>query len=121
MLRRSPKPGTPLNDKQQELSRRENELREKMQKLEQMIADAPKVAEEVSRRQREELVARASAGGARLDVSMALNDKRFSDGGRYQGRRASLRKERREGRLIFLVLLIALAAAIIWLVTHLPF
>ena len=29
--------------------------------------------------------------------------------------------ERREGRLIFLVLVIALAAAVIWIVTHLPF
>ncbi|MGZ4984384.1 MAG: hypothetical protein ACXV9Q_09810 [Chthoniobacterales bacterium] len=121
MRRRSPKAGTPLNDKQAELSQRENELREKMQKLEQMIADAPRVADEMSRRQREELLARASAGGARLDVSIALNDKRFSDGGNYHGRRVSLRKERREGRIIFLVLVIALAAAIIWLITHLPF
>ncbi|MDQ2918316.1 MAG: hypothetical protein M3R10_00325 [Verrucomicrobiota bacterium] len=121
MHRRFSKTGTPLDEKQSELSRRESELREKMQELEHMIADAPKVAEEVSRRQREELVARASEGGARLDVSMALNDKRFSDGGRYIGRRTSLRKERREGRIIFLVLVIALVAAIIWLITHLPF
>ena len=35
------------------------------------------------------------------------------------GRRrpGSLRKERREGRIIFLVLVIALAAAVMWLVT----
>src|SRR3979411_1044480 len=104
MRRRSPKAGTPLNEKQNELSQRESELREKMQKLEQMIADAPRVADEISRRQREELLERASSGGARLDVSMALNDKRFSDGGSYHGRRVSLRKERREGRIIFLVL-----------------
>ncbi len=121
MRHRSPKPGTPLDEKQSELSRRESEVREKMQKLEQMIADAPKMAEEVSRRQREELVARASEGGARLDVSMALSDKRYSDAVKYSGRRTSLRKERREGRLIFLVLVIALAGVIIWLVTHLPF
>ena len=122
MRRRSPKAGTPLNDKQEALTRQENELREQMQKLERMIEDAPRVAEEVSRRQREELLARASAGGERLDVSIALNDKRFGDGGGYSGpRRRSLRKERREGRLIFLVLVIALAAAVIWLLTHLPF
>ena len=122
MRRRSPKAGTPLNDKQAELARREDELREKMQKLERMIENAPRVAEEVNRRQREELIARASAGGDRLDVSIALNDKRFGDGGGYSGgRRAPLRKERREGRLIFLVLVITLAAAVLWLVTHLPF
>ena len=102
MRRRSPKAGTPLNEQQKALSRQENELREKMQKL-------------------EEVLERASAGGSRLDVSIALNDKRFSDGGRYQGRRTSLRKERREGRIVFLVLVLALVAAVIWLVTHLPF
>ena len=37
------------------------------------------------------------------------------------GRRVSLRKERREGRIIFLVLVIALAVAVIWLVSHLRF
>ena len=121
MRRRSPKAGTPLNEKQEELTRREQELRDQMQKLERMIEEAPRVAEEVSKRQREELLARASAGGSRLDVSIALNDKRFGDGGSYSGRRAPLRKERREGRLIFLVLVIALAAAVLWLLTHLPF
>jgi hypothetical protein len=32
-----------------------------------------------------------------------------------------LRKERREGRIIFLVLVIALGLAVIWLVSHLRF
>jgi hypothetical protein len=121
MPRRSPKSGTPLNEKQEELARRENQLRDEMQKLERMIAEAPRVAEETNRRQREELIARAHDGGSRLDVSIALNDKRFGDGGRHSGRRVSLRKERREGRLIFLVLVIALVAAVIWLVSNLRF
>ena len=121
MRRRSSKSGTPLNDKQEELARRENQLRDEMQKLERMIAEAPRVAEETNRRQREELLARAHDGGSRLDVSIALNDKRFGDGGRYSGRRGALRKERREGRIIFLVLVIALAAAVIWLVSNLRF
>lgn len=121
MGQRSPKPGTPLNQKQEELARRENKLREEMQQLERMIAEAPRVAEENSRRNREELLARASEGRSRLDVSMALQDKRYSDGGGSRGRRVSLRKERREGRLIFLVLVIALAGAVLWLLSHLPF
>ena len=121
MRRRSPKSGTPLNDKQAELARRENQLRDEMQKLERMIAEAPRVAEETNRRQREELISRAHEGGSRLDVSIALNDKRFGDGGRYSGRRAPLRKERREGRIVFLVLVIALAAAVLWLVSNLRF
>jgi hypothetical protein len=32
-----------------------------------------------------------------------------------------LRKERRDGRIVFLVLVIALSAAVIWLVTHVHF
>ncbi len=121
MRRRPSKSDTPLTGKQNELARREAKLREDMQKLERMIADAPRKAEETSRRRREELLARASEGGNRLDVSIALQDKRYGDGGGYSGRRRSLRKERREGRILFLVLALALAAAVLWLVTHLHF
>lgn len=121
MSRRSPKPGTPLNDKQEELARRESQLRDEMQKLQRMIAEAPRKAEEKSRRDREELLERATNGGSRLDVSIALQDKRFGDGGGSAQRRVSLRKERREGRIVFLVLVIALAAAVIWLMSHLRF
>lgn len=86
-----------------------------------MIAEAPRVAQEVTRRQREELLERASEGGSRLNVSMALQDKRWGDDSHVGSRRVSLRKERREGRIVFLVLVIALSLAVIWLVSHLPF
>jgi hypothetical protein len=120
MRRRSPpQPGTPLNQKQEELAQRESQLRGEMEKLERMIAEAPRVAEETTRRQREELLARASEGRSRLDVAIALQDKRWGDDGRPRGRRKSLRKERREGRIIFLVLVIALGVLVIWLVSHL--
>ena len=119
MRRRSPNSGMPLNAKQEELARRESKLRDEMQKLERMIAEAPRVAEETSRRQREELLLRASEGSSRLDVSIALQDKRFGDSSGYSTpRRRALRKERREGRIVFLVLVIALAAAVLWLVSH---
>ena len=94
-------------------------MRERMRELERMIEEAPRVAEETSRRQREEILQRASEGGRRLDVSIALQDKRYGDEIFQRRRRGSMRKERREGRLIFLVLVIALALAIIWLATHL--
>jgi septal ring factor EnvC (AmiA/AmiB activator) len=121
MLRRSPRSGTALNQRQEELARQETELRDQVQKLERMIADAPRVAEEVERQQREELLMRASAGRNRLDASVALQDKRYGDDTGTSRRRGSLRKERREGRIVFLVLVIALAAAVIWLVSHLHF
>src|SRR5437870_1034633 len=98
MARRSSKYVTPLNQKQAELARQESELREEVKKLERMIAEAPRVAEETSRRQREELLQRASKGSSRLDASMALQDKRYGDDA-WDGprRRGSMRKERREG------------------------
>lgn len=86
-----------------------------------MIEDAPRIAEETSRRQREELLARASQGGSRLDVSIALQDKRWADDATHGSRRGSLRKHRREGRIVFIVLMIALCAVVIWLATHLRF
>src|SRR5947209_3653012 len=101
MLRRSLRSTTTLDQTKQQLAQQESAVRDQMQKLEKMIADAPRVAEEVGRRQREELLDRASEGRNRLDVSMALQDKRYSeaDTGRKRG---SLRKEKREGRIIFL-------------------
>jgi septal ring factor EnvC (AmiA/AmiB activator) len=119
MLRRSSRSGTALDHSKEALARQESELRDKMQKLERMIADAPRVAEEMTRQQREEFLARASAGGSRLDVAVGLQDKRYGDDGGGSRRHGPMRKERREGRIIFIVLIIALAAAIIWLVSHL--
>jgi len=119
MLRRSPRSTTTLDQTKQELAQKESELRDQMQKLERMIADAPRVAEEIEKRQREELLMRASAGGSRLDVSLALHEERY--GGANQKPRVSLRKQRREGRIIFLVLVIAVVIAAIWLLNHLHF
>lgn len=121
MRRRPVRSGTPLNAKQDELALREQQLREQMQKLQRMIEEAPRIAEETSRRQREELLARASEGGSRLDVSIALQDKRWTDDATVGLRRGSLRKHRREGRIVFIVLLIALSAVVLWLASHLHF
>ena len=119
MLRRSPRSTTTLDQSKQDLARQESELRNQVQKLEKMIADAPRVAEEIEKRQREELLMRASEGGSRLDVSMALHDERY--GGGSSKPRGSMRKQRREGRIVFLVLIIAVLIAAIWLLNHLHF
>lgn len=121
MLRRSPKATTPLRRQQDELAQRESELRDQVAKLERMIAVAPQLAEEAARRQREELLARAEGGGSRLNLSVSLQDKRYGDDAAGTRPRGSLRKARREGRIIFLVLAIALAGLVIWLVSHLHF
>ena len=119
MARRRAHSDTPLDQKQQELVRLEENLRKQMDDLQRMIEEAPRVAEETTRRQREELLERASAGRNRLDVSMALKDKRYGEDIEDNHRPRSLRKQRSEGRLLFLVLVLALALAIIWIATHL--
>jgi septal ring factor EnvC (AmiA/AmiB activator) len=122
MLRRSIRSTTTtLDQTKQQLAREESEVRDQVQKLERMIADAPRVAEEVGRRQREELLMRASEGGSRLNVSAALQDKRYGDDPGTAPRRGSMRKERREGRILFLVLVVALVTAVVWLASHLRF
>jgi hypothetical protein len=121
MARRRASSNTPLNQKQLELARLEENLRKQMDDLQRMIEEAPRVAAEKSRRQREELLQRANEGRERLDVSIALQDKRFSEGSWQSRRPRSLRKQRSEGRLLFLVLVIALAVAVIWIATHFHF
>jgi hypothetical protein len=120
MLRRPSRSNTPLDQTKQDLARQESQLREQMEKLEKMIADAPRVAEEVEKRQREELLMKASEGGSRLDVSLTLHDWRQREAGSAK-RPRSLRKERREGRIVFIVLVLALLVAAIWLLKNLHF
>jgi hypothetical protein len=120
MARRRAHSDTPLDQKQQELARLEEDLRKQMDELQRLIEEAPRVAEEKTRRDREELLRRASEGRNRLDVSMALQDRRYGDYASENRRPRSLRKQRSEGRLLFVVLVIALSIAIIWIATHLP-
>ena len=121
MARRRAQSDTPLEQKQQELAQTESELRKQMDDLQRMISEAPRVAEEKTRRQREELLERATEGRDRLDVTMALQDKRYGESARDNRRPRSLRKQRSEGRLLFIGLVIALSIAIIWIATHLHF
>lgn len=121
MRPRPSKAHTPLDHKQEELARQSSKVREEMQQLERMIAEAPRVAQEKARHNREELLTRANEGGRRLNASVALHDTRWDDGGQRGRPQKSLRSQRREGRIIFIVLVLALSAAVIWLASHLHF
>jgi len=121
MARRRDDAGNPLNQKRQELAREAEDLSKRMNDLQRVIEEAPRVAEETNRRQREELLERASEGRNRLDVSIALQDKRYGEYAAENRRPRSLRKQRSEGRLLFIVLVIALALAVAWIATHLHF
>lgn len=90
-----------------------------MEDLERMIEDAPRVAAETARRRQMELFERASSEGKRLDVFSRPSDKRYGDELWDRRPPRSLRKQRNEGRLLFIVLVLALAVAVIWMLTHL--
>ncbi|PYJ38877.1 MAG: hypothetical protein DMF22_09400 [Verrucomicrobia bacterium] len=121
MFRRSPRSAPPLRRKQEELARLESELRDKVDNLERMISEAPRVTEEASRWAGEERRTKPNADDSRLHVSVALHDRRYFDEKGRTRRPRSLRKERREGRMIFLILVTGLAAVVIWLMSHLHF
>jgi hypothetical protein len=121
MFSRAPKSTPPLRRRQEELIRREAELRERVEQLERTISNASRITGDPSRPRREEGRTRTNTPDKRFHVSVALQDERYSNESESIRRPRSLRKERREGRMVFLVLVIALAAAVIWLVSHLHF
>jgi hypothetical protein len=121
MFRRSPRSTSPLHRRQEEIARQEAELREKVEKLERMVANGPRSAEETSPAPGEERRTRDNTGDQQFHVSVALQDKHYFDKTGSARRPRSLRKERREGRMVFLLLAAALVAAVIWLISHLHF
>jgi hypothetical protein len=121
MFRRSRKSPSALRRRQEEIEQREAELREQVEKLERMVISAPQNAEDTSLAPRERRGIRDNAGDKQLHVSVALQDKHYFDKGERRRRPRSLRKERREGRMVFLLLVTALAAAVIWLMSHFHF
>jgi hypothetical protein len=111
MFRRSRKSSPPLRRRQEEIARQEAELRERLEKLERLVAKVP-----VVEKSRGEQGPRDNRPDKRFRVSVAAQDQRESRSAR---RPRSLRKERRDGQIIFLLLVVALAVAVIWLISNL--
>jgi hypothetical protein len=86
-----------------------------------MVISAPQNAEDASPAPRERRGIRDYADGKQFHISVALQDKHYFDKGGSRRRPGSLRKERREGRMVFLLLVAALATAVIWLMRLLHF
>jgi hypothetical protein len=106
----------PLRSRQQEIAREEAQLREKLDKLERLVAKGDPRSDSQTTGER-----RGGSGNKsekRLQVSIALDSGQSPDISRSR-RPRSLRKQRREGQFIFLFLLAALAVAVMWLITHL--
>jgi hypothetical protein len=111
MFRRSPKSSPPLRRRQEEIARQEAELRERLERLERLVAKVPVIGKNSA-----EHATKGTRPDRRLHVSVAAQDQRES---RRAKRPRSLRKERRDGQIIFLLLVVALAAAVIWLISNL--
>ena len=121
MFRRSPKPPSALRRRQEEIEQQEAELRQKVEKLERMVVNAPLSADDPAMGPRRKRGVRRDAGDKQLHVSVALEDRHYFDKSGSSRRPRALRKERREGRIVFLLLIAALAVAVIWLMSHLHF
>jgi hypothetical protein len=114
MFRRSPKSSPPLRRRQEEIARQEAELRERLEKLERLVAKVPLIE-----KNRADQGPKDNRTDKRFRVSVAAQAGRSIGESRNPRRPRSLRKERREGQIIFLLLVVALAVAVIWLISNL--
>jgi hypothetical protein len=119
MFRRPRRSTTPFRRRQEEIARQEADLREKLDELERMVTKGRATAQNKPPAQREEQGVSGNNAERRFQVSVALQGGQPLDAGRRTRKPRSLRKVRREGRIIFLLLLTALAAAVMWLISHL--
>jgi hypothetical protein len=118
MFRRSRKPAPPLHRKQQEIAQEEARLREKVESLERIVTQSRAPVQNKSSAQRPDRKATTNVVEKRFHVSIAMDSPQVFDMERRR-RRPALRKERRQGRLAFLILLAGLGVAVMWLISHL--
>jgi hypothetical protein len=117
MFRRSRKPAPPLHRKQQEIAQEEARLREKVQNLKRIVAQSRAPEQKKSSAQRPDRKATTNVVEKRFHVSIAMDNPQVLDTERSR-RRPALRKERRQGRIVFLILLALLGVAVMWLFGH---
>jgi len=119
MFRRSRKPAPPLHRKQQEIAQQEAQLREKVESLERLVTQSRAPAQNKSSPQKPDRSATANVVERRFHVSIATDALQVFDADRKGRRPRAMRKERRQGRIVFLILLAALGVAVMLLISHL--
>lgn len=117
MFRRSRKPAPPLHRKQQEIAQQEAQLREQVESLQRIVTQSRAPAQNKSSPREPDRSANNNVGEKRFHVSIAMDAPQLFDVDRRRRPRA-LRKERRQGQIVFLILLGALAVAVMWLISH---
>ena len=119
MFRRSRKPAPPLRRKQEEIAQQEAQLREKVENLKRIVTQSRAPAPNKSSPPKPERSAINDVAEKRFHVSIAMETPQVFDTDQRRQRHRPLRKERRQGRIVFLVLLVALGFAVMLLVSHL--
>jgi len=119
MFGRSRKPAPPLHRKQQEIAQQEAQLREKVESLERLVTQSQAPAQTKSSARQPERSASSNVAEKRFHVSIAMEAPQLFDTDQGRRRPRALRKERRQGQIVFLILLVALAVAVMWLISHL--
>jgi len=119
MFRRSRKPAPPLHRKQQEIAQQEAQLREKVESLERLVTQSRAPAQKKSSAREPDRSAANNIVERRFHVSIAMETPQALDTDQSHQRHRPLRKERRQGRMVFLILLAALGVAVMLLISHL--
>jgi hypothetical protein len=119
MFRRSRKPAPALHRKQREIAQQEAQLREKRESLERIVTQsrAPVQNKPSAREPRRD--ESKNVVEKRFHVSIATDSPQVFDADRRDRWPRTMRKERRQGRMVFLMLLVALGLAVMWLISHL--
>ena len=119
VFRRSRKPAPPLHRKQQEIAHQEAQLREKVESLERIVTQSRAPAQNKSSPREPDRRAPNNVVERRFHVSIAMETPQVFDADRRGRRPRAMRKERRHGRIVFLILLAALGVAVMLLISHL--
>ena len=119
MFRRSRKPAPPLHRKQQEIAQQEARLREKVESLERIVTQSRAPAQNKSSAREPDRSATNHVVEKRFHISIAMEAPQLFDADQGRRRPRPLRKERRHGRIVFLILLAALGVAVVLLISHL--
>jgi hypothetical protein len=119
MFRRSRKSAPPLHRKAKEIAQQEAQLREQVANLERLVTQSQTPVESKSPARKPNRTAPNHVVEKRFHVSIATDTPQLFDHDHGRRRPRALRKERRQGQIVFLILLAALAVAVMWLISHL--
>ncbi len=118
--RRNSISNTALGRRQGEISEQERALHRKMEQLERVLEEAPRIKEKVHRKERDELLERAATDPTRRDPFHSLGSEYGRDPRRAKTHRVSLKTERVAERNQFILLLLILFLIGMMVLSRLP-